>query len=103
MNDTKGILLWVGFAVICAVIYLVSRRMKKQIEVDGIETTGVISRIEDVGGTDEITLHYYARYRTEDGEEVEGVLSNPRSDLEVGQQVRLKYHSKHKANARLIG
>ena len=26
--DTKGIILWVGFAVICAVIYLLSRRMK---------------------------------------------------------------------------
>ncbi len=101
--DTKGIILWVGFAVICAVIYLLSRRMKKQIEENGIETTGVISRIEDEGGPDEIDLRYYARYRTEDGKEVEGLLSNPRSDLEVGQQVRLKYHPKHKANARLVG
>ena len=101
--DTKGIILWVGFAVICAVIYLLSRRMKKQIEENGIETDAVISRIEDEGGPDEIDLHYYARYRTEDGEEIEGVLSNPRSDLEVGQQVRLKYHPKHKANARLVG
>lgn len=83
-------------------IYFVSNRMKKQIEENGIETTGVISRIEDVGAPDEITLHYYARYRTEDGEEVEGILSNPRSDLEVGQQVRIKYHPKHKANARLV-
>ena len=101
--DTKGIILWVGFAVICAVIYLLSRRMKKQIEENGIETDAVISRIEEVGAADEIDLHYYARYRTEDGEEIEGVLSNPRSDLEVGQQVRLKYHPKHKANARLVG
>ena len=101
--DIKGLILWVGFAVICAVIYLVSRRMKNQIEENGIETTGVISRIEDVGGSDEIALHYYARYRIEDGEEVEGVLSNPRPGLEVGRQVRLKYHPKHHANARLIG
>ena len=100
--DTKGILLWVGVAVICAVIYLVSQRMKKQIEEHGIETTGVISRIEDVGASDEIDLRYYARYRSEDGQEIEGVLSNPGSDLEVGQQVRLKYHPKFKANARLI-
>lgn len=101
--DTKGIILWVGFAVICAVIYLLSRRMKKQIEENGIETDAVISRIEEVGAADEIDLRYYARYRTQDGEEIEGVLSNPRSDLEVGQQVRLKYHPKHKANARLVG
>ena len=101
--DIKGIILWVGFAVICAVIYLLSRRMKKQIEENGIETDAVISRIEEVGAADEIDLRYYARYRTQDGEEIEGVLSNPRSDLEVGQQLRLKYHPKHKANARLVG
>ena len=100
--DTKGILLWAGLLVICAVIYLLSRKMKKQIEENGIETTGVISRIEDVGGSDEIDMRYYARYRTEDGEEVEGVLSNPRSDLEVGQQVRIKYHPKYQTNARLL-
>ena len=48
--DTKGIIIWIGFAVICAVICLVSRRMKKEIEENGIETTGVISRITDEGG-----------------------------------------------------
>lgn len=76
--------------------------MKKQIEENGIETNGVISRITDEGGLDEINLQYYARYRTDTGEEVEGLLSNPRSNLEVGQQVRLKYHPKHKTNARLV-
>ena len=101
--ETKGILLWAGFAVICAVIWLASHRMKKQIEENGIETAGVISRIEDVGASDEIDLRYYLRYRTEDGEEVEGALSNPKSNLEVGQQVRVKYHPKHKTNARLVG
>ncbi len=100
---SNGVLLWACFTVVCAVICLASRRMKKQIEEDGIEVTGVISRIEDVGGSDEIDLRYYARYRTEDGEEVEGLLSNPGLDLEVGQQVRVKYHPRHKTNARLIG
>ena len=100
--DTKGILFWAGLLVVCAVIWLVSRRMKKQIEENGIETDGVISRITDVGGPDEADLQYYARYRTEDGAEVEGLLSNPRSDLAVGQPVRLKHHPKHKTNARLI-
>ena len=103
MNDTKGILLWVGLLIICGIIFFLSQRMKKQIEENGIETNGVISRITDEGGPDEIDLRYYVHYRTEDGEEVEGLLSDPRSDLEVGQQVRLKYHPKHKTNARLVG
>ena len=99
--DTKGIVLWAGFLVICAVVFILSQRMKKQIEDQGIETGGVISRIEDVGAED-IDLRYYARYRTQDGEEVEGLLSNPNTGLEVGQQVRIKYHPKHKLNARLV-
>ena len=103
MNDTKGILLWVGLLIICGIIFFLSQRMKKQIEENGIETNGVISRITDEGGPDEIDLRYYAHYRTEDGEEVEGLLSDPRSDLKFGQQVRLKYHPKHKTNARLVG
>ena len=102
MNDTKGILLWAGLLILCGIIFFLSRRMKKQIEENGIETNGVISRITDEGGSDEINLQYYARYRTENGEEVEGLLSNPRSNLEVDQQVRLKYHPKHKTNARLV-
>jgi hypothetical protein len=81
--DAKGIIIWAVFIVICAVIYFISRKMKKQIEENGIETNGVISRITDEGGSDEINLQYYARYRTENGEEVEGLLSNPRSNLEV--------------------
>ena len=100
--DTKGILLWAGLLVVCAAIWLISRRMKKQTEENGIETDGVISRITDVGGPDEVDLQYYASYRTEDGETLEGLLSNPRSDLAEGQRVRLKYHPKHKTNARLI-
>ena len=99
---TKEILLWGGFLLICAVVLFFSRRMKKQIEENGIETVGTISRIEDVGGSDSIDLHYYAVYRTEDGEEVEGLLSNPHSGLAVGQQVRIKYHPVHKMNARLV-
>ena len=100
--DTKGILLWAGFALVCAVICLFSYRMKKQIEKDGIETSGVISRIEDVGQPDEIDLHYYVRYRTKDGEEFEGLLSNPKPGLAVGQTVHIKYHPKYKTNVRLI-
>lgn len=100
--DTKGIILWAGLIIICAIIYLVSRKMKKEIEENGIETTGVISRITDEGGTDSVDLQYYVRYCTSEGEEVEGLLSNPRADLAEGQQVRIKYHPKYRTNARLI-
>ena len=100
--DTKGLLLWACFVLIAAVIMIVSRRMKKQIEENGIEADGVVSRIEDVGGSDEVTLQCYVKYRTEDGEEVEGLLSNPRADLAVGQQVRIKYHPVYRTNARLV-
>ena len=99
---TKGIIMWIAFIAICAAIIIISRKMKNQIEENGIETTGVISRIDDEGGTEDITFIYYAKYRTEDGEEIEGIISNPTTNLEVGQQVRLKYHPEHRMNARLI-
>lgn len=102
--DTKAIILWGGFILICAVIYLVSRRMKSEIEEKGIETTGVISRITptDYVDVEDMNFNYYVRFRTEDGEEVEAVLSNPGSGLEEGQRVNIKYHPKYKENARLV-
>ena len=102
MENMKGILIWIGFLVIVAAIYFFSRRIKKQTEENGIETTGVISAIRDEGGPDEIDMRYYATYCTEDGTEIEGLISNPSSSLEVGQRVRLKYHPKLKVNARII-
>ena len=100
--DTKGIIMWAVFIAVCAAIIIVSRKMKREIKENGIETTGVISRIEDTGNPDEIDLLYYVQYRTLEGEEVEGLLSNPTSDLQEGQEVRIKYHPVYKANARLI-
>ncbi len=102
MDDTKGILLWIGFIVIVAAIYIFSRRIKKQIDSDGIETTGVISDIRDEGGPDEIDIRYYARYRTKYGEEIEGLILNPSQELEIGQRVRLKYHPKLNLNVKVI-
>ena len=102
MMGVKGMIMWAVFIVVCAAIIFISRNMKKQIEENGIETTGVISRIEDEGGTEDITFIYYSKYQTEDGEEIEGIISNPTDDLIVGQSVRLKYHPKYKMNARLI-
>lgn len=100
--ELKGILLWAALAVVCAAIALYSHRMKKKIEEEGTETTGVVCRITDTGGAGEIDLQYYVRYRTQDGEEIEALLSNPRADLEEGEQVRIKVHPKYKSNARLV-
>lgn len=54
------------------------------------------------GTPEDIDINVYVRYRTENGEEIEGILSNPRAGLEEGQQVRIKYHPKYKSNARLV-
>jgi hypothetical protein len=80
----------------------VSHRIKKGINENGIETDAVVSRITDNGTQEDIDINVYVRYRTEDGEEIEGVLSNPRANMEEGQPVRIKYHPKFKNNARLI-
>ena len=93
----KGIVMWVLLLAVIAAGTLISRRMKR-----GIETDAVVSRIADHGSQTEIDVHVYVRYRTEDGEEVEGILSNPRTDLQEGQGVRIKYHPKFKTNARLV-
>ena len=100
--DAKSYIIWAIFAAVCLVIYLVSRRMKNEIDEKGIETVGVISRIVDDFEPEDVSQDYYAVYRTVEGEEIEGVISNPSSDLVVGQQVRLKYHPKYKMNARII-
>lgn len=91
----------VFLAVIAAGI-LVSRRIKSEINENGIETDAVVSRITDDGTPEDIDINVYVRYRTENGEEIEGILSNPRAGLEEGQQVRIKYHPKYKSNARLV-
>jgi urease gamma subunit len=98
----RGIIMWAAFLILIVAGMLVSRKMKKGINENGIETDAVISRISEDMSQDLSDFIVYAKYRTEDGEEVEGVISNPRTDLEEGQQVRIKYHPKYKTNARLV-
>ena len=98
----KGIIMWVIFLAVIAVGILVSRRIKTGINENGIETDAVVSRITDDGTPEDIDINVYVRYCTENGKEIEGVLSNPRADLEEGQPVRIKYHPKYKNNARLV-
>ena len=98
----KGIIMWAILLAVLAAGMLVSRRMKKGIIENGIETEAVVSRIVEDGTPEDIDINVYVRYLIEDGSEVEGVLSNPRTDLKEGQKVRIKYHPKYKTNARLI-
>ena len=102
MSDTKGLIIWILLGVAAAAAVFFSRRIKKQIEEGGIETDGVVSRITDVGGADSIDLRCYVRYTTQEGEEIEGLISNPSRGLEEGQRVRIKYHPKYKMNARIV-
>ena len=98
----KGLIMWIVFAAVFVVGLLVSRMIKNGTEKNGIEADAIISRIVDDGTPTEIDINVYVRYRTANGEEAEAILSNPRSDLEEGQRVRIKYHPKMKSNARLV-
>ncbi len=98
----KGIIMWAVFLIVIVVGILVSRKLKKGINENGIETDAVVSRVLEDMSQDLSDFTVFVKYRTEDGEEVEGVISNPRSDLEEGQQVRIKYRPKYKNNARLL-
>ena len=94
--------MWILLLAVFAAGTLVSRRIKSGINENGIETDAVVSRIVDDGTPEDVDINVYVRYCTDDGNEIEGILSNPRMDLREGQQVRIKYHPKYKANARLV-
>ena len=98
----KGIIMWAVFLAVIAAGMLISRKIKKDIKENGIETEAVVSRIVDDGTQNDIDINVYVRFCAEDGKEIEAILSNPRTDLEEGQKVRIKYHQKYTANARLI-
>ena len=101
--DMKGILIWAAFLAFFAFGVFYSRRMKKQIAEDGIEAIGTISRIvEPSPDAEDNSTAIYARYRDEDGREIEGILNGAPLSLVTGQRVRLKYHRGHKQNAVLV-
>ena len=98
----KGIIMWAVFLAVIAAGTLISRRIKKEIEENGIETDATVSRTVDDGTQTDIDINVYMSFIAEDGSEVEAVLSNPRNELEEGQRVRIKYHPKYKTNAWLV-
>ena len=98
----KGIIMWAVLLAVISAGMLISRRIKNEIKDNGIETDAVVSRIVDDGTQTDIDINVYVSFITEDGSEIEAVISNPRTDLEEGQRVRIKYHPKYKTNARLV-
>ena len=98
----KGIIMWGLFLTVFAAGMLISRRIKNSIIVNGIETYAVVSRIVDDGTQSDIDMNVYVTFTAEDGKEIEAILSNPRTDLKEGQQVRIKYHPKYRNTARLV-
>ena len=98
----KGIIMWAVFLAVIIAGVLISRRIKKGIKENGIEVDAVVSRIVEDGTQTDIDTNVYVRYHAPDGREIEAILSNPRADLEEGQQVRIKYHPKYTMNARLM-
>ena len=50
----KGIIMWIILLVVIAGIMLVSHRIKKGINENGIETDAVVSRITDNGSQEDI-------------------------------------------------
>ena len=98
----KGIIMWAVLLAVIAAGMVISRRIKNEIKDNGIETDAVVSRIVDDGTQTDIDINVYVSFITEDGSEIEAVISNPRTDLEEGQRVRIKYHPKYKTNARLV-
>ena len=99
----KGIIIWGLFLAVLIGGLLYSRKMKKGIEENGVEADAVVSRISEDMTEDQTGFTIiYVRFKTQEGEEVEATISNPRSGLKEGDQVRIKYHPKFKNNARLV-
>ncbi|MBR3569377.1 MAG: hypothetical protein IKN96_01045 [Oscillibacter sp.] len=104
-DNLKGILIWAVFLAVCAAIVFFSRRIRKQIDENGVEADGVVSRVSESFDSDTgaAEISVYARYRTEDSKEVEGLLLNAPATLAEGQRVRVKYHPKLPMNAKVLG
>ena len=72
-----------------------------KIKKNGIETEAEVSRIEvertqsinhDIDMIEtETTKHYYVKYKNENGEEIESLLSNPKMGLQEGDIIKIKY------------
>ena len=72
--------------------------MSRKVRREGIETTAVISRIEeyerpDLDAPNTVSTNYYISYTHQTGDQVEALLGDQKVDgLPVGSKVRIKYH-----------
>lgn len=89
---------YIGFGIVVAVIiagviYNILRT--KKINEQGVETSGVVSRIEETdhfdGETHTTQREYFVTYTTNTGERVEAVLGNPPRHTREGDTLRIKY------------
>ena len=66
-----------------------------KVKRNGIETEALVTRIEEEERTDSdgVSVYYtfYVRYRTLEGRQIEATLANPKSRLQVGSSVKIKY------------
>lgn len=103
MND------YLVIGIIAAVVIVAAFYIIKVLTIrrKGIETEGVISRIEeqstvDGDGSLDVTYTYYVVFRTQDGQEVEADLNHAPGHIRVGDQVRIKYLPEKPKHAVLI-
>ena len=93
-----GIVIFIGF--IYTLIYL------KKLKKNGIETIGVVRvSIEETWDTDGVYnrhKYYYVKFKDLDNKEVEATISNPKSDLNDGDKIKIKYLSKNSKYAYFI-
>jgi len=99
--DLTTILIIAAIAIFIIVIAVISVVSTNKIKKNGLEADAVVSKIEkeireviheDTGMVDTDTNEtYYVKYRTENGEEVEAKLINPKMNLKEGDTLRIKY------------
>lgn len=98
-----GILLWVGLILICIFVFGSRILAQKRIQEGGIETIATVSKIEETRDLDTYSTDYiyYVEYIDQDNQKQVSVLLNT-EDLNVGDQVRIKYDPKKNKFAKLI-
>ena len=95
--------------IIAAVVIVAAFKIIKVITIrrKGIETEGIISRIEeqstvDGDGSLDVTYTYYVIFKTQDGQKTEADLNHAPGHMRVGDQVRIKYLPEKPKHAVLI-
>ena len=96
--------LWFFFVILAGMIvaFVFSLKMRKTTKVEGVETIATVTRVEEGGDVRTGGIRAFAKYRTDEGEEVEGILLNPQNDPIPGQRVRVWYHPAYRQNLKVI-